>query len=141
MASHQLFIFQNHLLTYDTMEKFEKFANHKDLGPVKKLHASFGFPEKNFIETYRRFAKVIVGVGSSSGRDTNFGLLIEFILLNNPYADKNQDILKLKLNYQGKPRSNAQVEVFERSLDGKVSIFTTKTTNEAYCNNPCKKRL
>ena len=55
------------------MEKFEKFANHKDLGPVKKLHTSLGFPEKNFIETYRRFAKVIVGVGSSSGRDTNFG--------------------------------------------------------------------
>ena len=134
-----VYISKPSFLTYDTMEKFEKFANHKDLGPVKKLHASLGFPEKNFIETYRRFAKVIVGVGSSSGRDTNFGLLIEFILLNNPYTDKSQNILKLKLNYQGEPRSNAQVEVFERSLDGKVSIFTTKTTNEGIVILPVKK--
>ena len=126
-------------LTYDTIQKFEKFASHKDLGPVKKLHASLGFPEKNFKETYRRFAKVIVCVGYSSGQDSNFGLLTEFILLNNPYTDKNQNILKLKLNYQGKPRSNAQVEVFERSLDGKVSIFTTKTTNEGIVILPVKK--
>ena len=126
-------------LTYDTIQKFEKFANHKDLGPVKKLHASLGFPEKNFKETYRRFAKVIVGVGSSSGQDSNFGLLTEFILLNNPYTDKNQNILKLKLNYQGKPRSNVQVEVFERSLDDKVSIFKTKTSKNGIIIIPVKK--
>ena len=41
-----VYISKSSFLTYDTMEKFEKFANHKDLGPVKKLHASLGFPEK-----------------------------------------------------------------------------------------------
>ena len=33
-------------LTYDTIKKFEKFANHKGLGPVKKLHERHGFPKK-----------------------------------------------------------------------------------------------
>ena len=112
---------------------------HKDLGPVKKLHLNYGFPEKYFKETYSRFAKVIVGIGSSSGKDSNFGLLTEFILLNNPYTDKSQNFVKLKLNYQGNPRSNAQVEVFERSSDNSVSIFTTKTSKDGIIKIPVKK--
>ena len=134
-----VYISKPSIITYETFQKFEKFSVHKDLGPVKKLHLNYGFPEKYFKETYSRFAKVIVGIGSSSGKDTNFGLMTEFILLNNPYTDKSQNFVKLKLNYQGKPRSKAQVEVFERSLDGKVSIFTTKTTNEGIVIIPVKK--
>jgi len=65
--------------------------------------------------------------------------LTEFILLNNPYTDKSQNFVKLKLNYQGNPRSNAQVEVFERSLDNTVSIFTTKTSKDGIVKIPVKK--
>ena len=134
-----VYISKPSIITYETFQKFEKFAVHKDLGPVKKLHLNYGFPEKYFKETYSRFAKVIVGIGSSSGKDTNFGLLTEFILLNNPYTDKSQNFVKLKLNYQGNPRSNAQVEVFERSLDNTVSIFTTKTSKDGIVKIPVKK--
>ena len=134
-----VYISKPSIITYETFQKFEKFAVHKDLGPVKKLHLNYGFPEKYFKETYSRFAKVIVGIGSSSGKDSNFGLLTEFILLNNPYTDKSQNFVKLKLNYQGNPRSNAQVEVFERSLDNTVSIFTTKTSKDGIIKIPVKK--
>ena len=134
-----VYISKPSIITYETFQKFEKFATHKDLGPVKKLHLNYGFPEKYFKETYSRFAKVIVGIGSSSGKDSNFGLLTEFILLNNPYTDKIQNFVKLKLNYQGNPRSNAQVEVFERSLDNTVSIFTTKTSKDGIVKIPVKK--
>ena len=99
-----VYISKPSIITYETFQKFEKFAVHKDLGPVKKLHLNYGFPEKYFKETYSRFAKVIVGIGSSSGKDSNFGLLTEFILLNNPYTDKSQNFVKLKLNYQGNPK-------------------------------------
>ena len=64
---------------------------------------------------------------------------LEFILLNNPYTDKRQNFVKLKLNYQGNPRSNAQVMVFERSLDNTVSIFTTKTSKDGIIKIPVKK--
>ena len=63
-------------------------------------------------------------------------------MLNNPYTDKVVKIfVKLKLNYQGNPRSNAQVMVFERSLDNTVSIFTTKTSKDGIIKIPVKKGM
>ena len=126
-------------LMYRKFEKFEKFARHKDLGPVKQLHAEYGFPEKDFFETYRRFAKAIVGVGSSSGNDNYFGLTTEFILLNNPFENRIHDFLKLKLVYEGKPRKRAQVKVFERSDTGAVRITNTKTSHDGIAIVPIKR--
>ena len=51
-------------ITYETFQKFEIFAKKKDLGPVKKLHSNL-VSDKYFVESYRRFAKVIVGIGSA----------------------------------------------------------------------------
>ena len=126
-------------LMYRKFEKFEKFASHKDLGPVKKWHVEYGFPEKDFFETYRRFAKAIVGVGSSSGNDNYFGLTTEFILLNNPFENRIHDFLKLKLVYEGKPRKRAQVKVFERSDTGAVRITNTKTSHDGIAIVPIKR--
>ena len=127
------------ILNYKTLAKFEKFAQHKDLGPVREMHLNFGFPEQNFRETYQRFAKAIVAVGPGTGNDANFGLITEFILLTNPYTSKNLKFLELRLNFEGKPRRNAQVEVFERAIDGKVSIFITRTSDEGIVVIPAKK--
>ena len=124
---------------YGTFKKFEKFAQHKDLGPVRKLHKKYGFPEKDFSETYSRFVKAIVGVGSGSGNDIPFGLTTEFILLTNPYKNKKQNFLKLKLVYEGKPRSDAQVEIFERSDTGNVRIATTRTSKNGIAVIPIKR--
>ena len=127
------------IVMYRTFEKFDKFASHKKLGPVKQWHSEYGFPEKNFFETYRRFAKAIVSVGSGSGNDSYFGLTTEFILLNNPFEDSIQDFVKLKLVYEGKPRKKAQVEVFERSDTGTVRIITTKTSDDGIAVVPIKR--
>lgn len=125
-------------LTYRRFEKFEKFALHKDLGPVRLLHSENSFPETNFSETYRRFAKVIVGIGSSMGTDTYFGLATEFVLLNNFYVDNTENVVKIKLLYQGEPRANTQVEVFERSTSGTVNITTTRTSNNGIAVIPIR---
>ena len=69
----------------------------------------------------------------------NFGLTTEFILLNNPFEDSNQDFVKLKLVYEGKPRKRAQVEVFERSDAGTVRVITTKTSDEGIAVVPIKR--
>ena len=134
-----VYVSKSSTLMYRTFEKFEKFANHKNLGPVKQWHLEYGFPEKNFFETYRRFAKAIVGVGSSLGNDSYFGLTTEFILLNNPFEDSIQNFLKLKLVYEGKPRKSAQVEVFERSDVGDVRITTIKTSDNGIAIVPIKR--
>ena len=126
-------------LMYNTLGKFEKFANHKNLGPVKQWHLEYCFPEKKFFETYRRFAKLIVGIGSSPGNDNYFGMTTELILLNNPFEDKAQDFLKLKLIYNGRPRKSAQVEIFERSETGIVRITTTKTSDDGIVTVPIKR--
>ena len=71
-----VYISKPSIITYETFQKFEKFSVHKDLGPVKKLHLNYGFPEKYFKETYSRFAKVIVGIGLVQ-KIQNFGLFNE----------------------------------------------------------------
>ena len=103
------------------------------------MHQKFGFSFSNFGETYRRFAKAIVGIGSAQGNDTYFGLTTEFVLLNNPYEDNSKDVVELKLIYQEKPRRNAQVEVFERSPSGTVKIFTVKTAGDGVVVIPVKR--
>ena len=125
-------------LRYQTFEKFEKFAQSKDLGPVRQLHVEHGFSENQFSEIYSRFAKAIVSVGSGLGKDRSFGLTTEFILLNNPYENKNENFVELKLLYEGTPRSNAQIEIFERSDDGNVKITTTKTLSNGIAEVPIK---
>ncbi len=126
-------------LTYNDFKKFEKFAEHKDLGPVRQLHQRYGFSSKTFSETYRRFAKAIVGIGSAQGNDRYFGLTTEFILLNNPYEDNSKNVVELKLVYEEKPRGDAQVEVFERSPSGKVKIFLVKTSGDGVAVIPIKR--
>ena len=126
-------------LTYKEFEKFEKFSEHKDLGPVRQMHQKYGFSFSNFSETYRRFVKAIVGIGSAQGNDTYFGLITEFVLLNNPYEDNSKDVVELKLIYQEKPRRNAQVEVFERSPLGTVKIFKVKTSGDGVVVIPVKR--
>ena len=127
------------ILMYKTLGKFEKFAKHKNLGPVKQWHQEYGFPEKKFFETYRRFAKLIVGIGSSLGNDNYFGMTTELILLNNPFKYKTQDFVKLKLIYNGQPRKSAQVEIFERLETGIVRITTTKTSDDGIVTVPIKR--
>ena len=126
-------------LRYQTFDKFEKFAQSKDLGPVKRLHKEHGFSENEFSEIYSRFAKAIVRVGSGLGKDRSFGLTTEFILLNNPYENKNEDFVELKLLYDGAARSNAQIEIFERSVDGIVKLTTTRTLSNGIAVIPIKR--
>ena len=103
------------------------------------MHQKYGFSFSNFSETYRRFVKAIVGIGSAQGNDTYFGLMTEFVLLNNPYEDNSKDVVELKLIYQEKPRRNAQVEVFERSPIGTVKIFKVKTSGDGVVVIPVKR--
>lgn len=101
-------------VTYPTMEKFESFAGHKDFPQLVAQHRERGLPEKAFREAYTRHAKSLIAVGNGEGEDRNFGMEIEIVALENPYTDNMGDGIDLEVFYQGKPRSDSQVEVFEK---------------------------
>lgn len=115
------------MLTWSEWEKFTGFVEHKDFPGVLEIHAERGYPETGFRESYRRFAKALVAVGSGDGTDRAVGLRTEIIALKNPYTADITDGLPVQVLLDGAARRDAQVEVFERSPAGEVDIFTTRT--------------
>ena len=114
-------------LTYTEWEKFLAFAAHKDFPDAASYHEASGWPTDRFREDYTRHAKALLAVGSGSGADRAFGLKTEFIALSNPYEASFNGQMQVALEFEGTPRSNAQVEVFERAPDGSVTVSLSRT--------------
>ena len=114
-------------LTYTDAEKFEAFCTHKDFPEVLEQHVARGLPETGFREGYLRYAKALVAIGDGAGSDTDLGMETEFVALDNPYVPDFDGVMDVELLYQGEPRADAQIEVFERAPDGTVAIMTTRT--------------
>lgn len=125
-------------LTYPKWEKFEGFANQKDLGWVLKAHKARGLPKTDFKETYRRFAKSLIAVGSGRGQDTPVGMETEIVAEANPYTDDITNGLPIRILYKGEPRIDAQVEVFSKSADKSVKVTVLRTDAEGRAIVPVK---
>ncbi|SFR34828.1 DUF4198 domain-containing protein [Litoreibacter janthinus] len=116
----------DNILTYKEMEKFEKFAKHKDFEWAVTRHMERGLPTDRFMERYRRYAKSLVAVGDGAGADREVGLKTEIVALANPYTD-TVDQFPVKVLMDGKPRVNAQIELFDKAPDGEVTITLYRT--------------
>ncbi len=114
-------------ITYKEWEKFQAFADHKDFPDIRARHMARDLPETGFSERYTRHAKALVGVGKAEGSDRVLGLETEFVALANPYTDALAGGFPVQLFYQGEPRGDAQVEIFERAPDGTVTVSLTRT--------------
>ncbi len=125
-------------LTYSSFEKFEKFVTHKDARWTLEAHTEKGFPKEGFAEAYSRYAKSLIAVGHAQGEDRALGLVTEFVAEANPYTDDVSEGFPVSLFYLGEPRSDAQVEVFEKSADGTVEIFLIRTGAEGRAVVPVK---
>lgn len=124
-----LHVTRDFTLTYDDAETFRDFVTHKDAAWALARHAERGLPEAGFSEAYSRYAKALVAVGDGTGEDREFGLLTEITALANPYTDDLSGGLPVLVTYEGVPRADAQVEVFETAGDG-VEVFTARTDAE-----------
>jgi len=100
-------------VTYEKWQKFESFVKSKGLEWVLEKHKARKLPEKNFVESYRRFAKSLVKVGHGKGSDRVLGLGFEWLIETNPYTTKEVPI-KAQLLWKGKPHPHAHVSVFNR---------------------------
>ena len=125
-------------LTYTEWATFDKFAKHKAFKDVLGRHRSRGLNEEKFVEVYTRFAKGLFAVGTGAGEDAQQGLEIEIVALKNPYTDDVSQGLPVQVFYREKPRINTQVEIFERSSDGKTTITTIQTDGSGIALVPVK---
>ncbi len=123
-------------LRYTDWQRFAKFSRHKGFADALARHKSRGLPETDFLERYRRFAKSLIAVGHGKGRDSRVGLETEFIAEANPYTDDLSNGLPVRLFSDDAPRAGAQVEVFEKSPLGKVTVSLLKTDHEGRVRIP-----
>lgn len=125
-------------LTWSEWDKFVSFLNHKDLAWGLAEHEARGLSKTNARERYSRYAKSLIAVGDGAGSDIEAGLLIEIVALENPYTDDLSDGLDVRVMYDGAPFGDAQIEVFEKSADGEVRVFTDRTDANGFATIPVK---
>ncbi|PVH29307.1 DUF4198 domain-containing protein [Pararhodobacter oceanensis] len=119
-------------LTYDDLPQFERFAAHKDFDDAIERHLARGLPEADFTEVYTRHVKSLIAVGDGAGEDRAFGLRTEFVALANPYTDDLSAGLPMLLLFDGAPRPDAQVELFDRAPTGAVTVTLHRTDAEGH---------
>lgn len=112
----------NQSLTYSEWAKWVAFTEHKDFTFVLDEHRARGLPEEGFREAYRRFAKALIAVGDGAGADQARGLRVEFVAGANPYTDDLSDGLPVQILFEGAPKADAQIEMFDRAPDGEVTV-------------------
>ena len=125
-------------LRYTDWQKFENFANHKDFTRVLDQHLERGLPREGFRERYSRYGKSLMAVGDGAGQDRQVGLLTEIVALANPYADDLQGGFPALVLYDGTPRSDTQVELFERAADGTVEVTLHRTDTQGRVTLPVR---
>jgi uncharacterized GH25 family protein len=129
---------RDYTLTYREWEKFVSFVEHKDFTTALADHAARGLPEVGFVEQYSRYAKSLIAVGDGAGQDSVVGLETEIVAGANPYTDDVSGGLPVQVFYQGTPRVDVQVELFEKAPDGAVEITLHRTDGEGHVTLPVK---
>lgn len=127
------------IVTYETYGPFARFIEHKDFpGRINREHHERELPEVGFSEFYTRFSKALIAVGSGAGRDWQMGMETELVALANPYTDDLSAGLPVQAFYQGEPRADTQVELFEKAADGTVEITYYRTNAEGIAVLPVR---
>ena len=115
---------------YKKFQKFEDFVNEKGYQQIINTHFEKGFPESNFIESYRRYAKSLITLNGSKGKDKKTGLLFEFVLDQNPYTELNLEQMSGTLYYKKKPIKKNLITIFSKYKNTKLSIVNTITDDK-----------
>lgn len=124
-------------LRYKDWAKFQAFADHKGFSNARAIHEERDLSFDEFSEGYTRFSKSLIGVGGAQGEPFVFGFEFEIASLDNPIISKD-NVVPMRLLYQSSALADHQVEVFERSPDGKVEITYLQTDAEGIISIPTK---
>lgn len=125
-------------LRYVKWEKFQKFADHKGFENIRQQHRARGLPETGFKEAYSRFSKSLVAIGGGEGSDQPVDTEVELVALNNPYTEDVTNGVRVVGLYRGEPVPHTQIELFEKSQAGDVTITLYKTDSNGEVILPVK---
>ncbi len=114
---------------YNKLEKFESFVRSVKLDWVLEAHKERGYPSEKVLETYYRYAKSLIAVGSGKGKDRFYDLPIEFVALTNPYVDNTKDGVRVQLFLEGKPFVGADVQIFHYVAGSEDAVMDRTTTD------------
>ncbi len=128
----------NSTITWDTWEEFVAFVEHKDAMWTLEAHDARGLERESVREVYSRYAKSLIAAGEGAGSDLETGLLTEIVAEENPYTDNMDDGIDVRVLYQGEPRIDEQIEIYEKAADGSVNVFTLRTDDAGRATVPVK---
>ena len=115
-------------VNYKKFQKFKDFVSEKGYEQLIQTHLDKDFPQSNFMESYRRYAKSLITTSSASkGKDKKTGLLFEFVLDQNPYTNFDSNQISATLYYKKKPLPNNLVTIFSKYKNSKLSVSNIKT--------------
>ncbi|MEO0543289.1 MAG: DUF4198 domain-containing protein [Pseudomonadota bacterium] len=120
---------------YRDFEKFIAFVEHKKFDGALKAHEERNLSKDDFVETYSRHAKSLIGIGSGRGNDVYVGMITEITALDNPYTADISQGMRVRVTYQDAPRTNVQVEIYSRpsgegNASENVTVETVQTDDE-----------
>ncbi|TCS59636.1 uncharacterized protein DUF4198 [Primorskyibacter sedentarius] len=124
------------VLTYKEWEKFESFTTHKDFAWAMDRHRQRGLPDTGFKERYSRHGKSLIAVGKGAGSDKVQGLLLEIVARANPYTDDMEEGMPVTVFYDGTPRADSQIELFDKAPDGTVTTSLHRTDAQGQATIP-----
>ena len=118
-------------VNYKKFQKFKDFVFEKGYEQLIQTHLDKDFPQSNFMESYRRYAKSLITTGDSGkGKDKKTGLLFEFVLDQNPYTNFDSNQISAILYYKKKPLPNNLVTIFSKYKNSKLSVSNIKTDDK-----------
>lgn len=123
-------------LTYKDWETFVGFTEHKDFKTAVADHLAAGYPQDKVRERYTRHSKALIAIGDGTGSDMELGLETELTALTNPYAADFNDMMEVSLTYAGAPRSDVQVEVYEKDAEKNVEVTIHRTDDAGHVTFP-----
>ncbi|MEM5521857.1 DUF4198 domain-containing protein [Sulfitobacter sp. AS59] len=123
-------------LTYKDWETFVGFTEHKDFKNALAEHLAAGYPQDKVRERYTRHSKALIAIGDGRGSDRELGLATEFTALTNPYDADFDGMMTVALTYQGAPRPDVQIEVYEKSAEIKPIVTVYRSDDQGHLTFP-----
>ena len=120
---------KDYTLTYKDWDTFAEFTEHKDVTWAQQDHIDRGLPKDKVRERYTRYGKSLIGVGAAEGSDAEVGLRTEIVAETNPYTDDLSDGFTVRVLYEGAPRTETQVELFEKAPGAKEATSSLHRTD------------
>ena len=118
---------------YESWEKFVTFLNENGLEDVAEDHKARQLAEQGFKETFIRYSKSLLKVGTGVGEDIYTGMPFEWVVNTNPYTDEGD--IHMTLLADGEAYAGAVAHIFVKE-ETEINKFTLTTDDNGLIRLP-----